>query len=404
MKILLSSYSVNPYKGSEEGIGWHWTLELAKKFNKPDDRIYLLTKQCNEEDTARGIKEFGLDNVELIISDTPYWLNWYREHNSIFHHFYYTLWHLYALHWVKTCGIKFDIIHHVTMGDFRILSKLYKLKGSHTIFGPVGGGQATPKSLKCYEGRAYIEKFREIINKTRAISPKYKRAIKQFDDVYAINKETAEIMSEAMGKPCKRLFELALADEFKYLDVPEKNNDKKKIVFVGRLIPKKGLMLLLDAINKMDKSIDFVVDIYGDGPLKDQMQSYINDNKLNEIVTLHGNVEHTEISSAYMNGDAFVMPSLRETSGNVIIEAMAHKLPIVALDMSICSEIKEHGTGLFINVNQSKEAIISDMANALTELITNDEKAKALGENGYNYVNTQLSWEEKIKTVYKDFI
>lgn len=403
MNILLSAYSVNPYKGSEEGIGWHWALELSKKFNNPDDKIYLLTKKCNAEDTAKGIKEFRLDNVELIISDTPNWLNWYREHNSIFHHFYYTLWHLYALHWVKYCGIKFDIIHHVTMGDFRILSKLYKIKDSYTIFGPVGGGQSTPVALKCYENHAFVEKFREYINKSRATSRKYQKEIKQFDEVYAINKETADIMSQAMGKPCKRLFELALADEFKNLDIPKKSNAQKKIVFVGRLIAKKGLMLLLDAINAIDTNADYIVDIYGDGPLKDQMQAFIDENNLTDKVILHGNVEHTEISSAYMNGDVFVMPSLRETSGNVIIEAMAHKLPVVALDMSICSEIKNQNCGIFINVNQSKEEIISDMAKALTTLITDNELNKACGENGYNYVNTQLSWEEKINTVYKDF-
>lgn len=404
MNILLSSYSVNPYHGSEDGIGWHWAFELSKKFNKPDDKIYLMTKKCNAEDTARGIKEFGLTNVELVINDTPDFLNWYREHISVFHHGYYTFWQALAYRWVKKSGIKFDIIHHVTMGDFRILGKMYKFQDAYTIFGPVGGGQSTPKSLKCYESHPTIEKFREAVNQSRATSKSYQKAIKQFNSVYAINAETADIMSRAMGRKCDRLFELALADEFKMLDVPEKSNEQKKIVFVGRLIAKKGLMLLLDAVNAMDGDLDFVVDIYGDGPLKAQMEQYISENKLSNKVILHGNVEHTEISSAYMNGNAFIMPSLRETSGNVIIEAMAHKLPVVALDMSICNEIKEHNCGIFINVNQSKEAIINDIAGALTRLICDDGLCKTLGENGYNYVNTQLSWEQKIKTVYKDFI
>ena len=90
MNILLSSYSCNPYHGSEDGIGWHWTETLSKSFKA--STIYLVTKRANEADTKKGIIEFGLNNVKLIIVDLPYCLNWYREKNSAFHHLYYIAW------------------------------------------------------------------------------------------------------------------------------------------------------------------------------------------------------------------------------------------------------------------------------------------------------------------------
>lgn len=400
MNILLSSYSINPYRGSEDGIGWHWALELSRNFNAPDDKIYLVTKTVNEEDTRRGIKEFGLNNIELVIIDPPYWLNWYREHNSAFHHMYYMLWQALAYRWAKKSKIKFDIIHHVTMGDFRIPGKMYKFKDAYTIFGPVGGGQSTPKALKEYEKYPPIEKFRELVNKSRAISPKYKKILAKFNKVYAINKETGDIISKAMGKDCERLFELALPQEFKDLQIPEKNNERTEIVFVGRLIEKKGLMLMLDAIAKLPKDLNYRVRIFGGGPLDVQIVEKIKANDLGDKVKLCGMVNHTEISKAYMNGDIFVMPSLRETSGNVIIEAMAHKLPIVALDMSICADLKAQNCGEFINTNQSKDEIITDFADALEHLI-NDKDARAnYGENGYKYVNSSLSWSDKFDKVY----
>lgn len=400
MNILLSSYSVNPYHGSEDGIGWHWAMELSKKFNAPADRIYLVTKKCNAADTAKGIEEYKLDNVELVIVDTPDWLNWYREHNSAFHHMYYILWQAYAYRWAKKSKIKFDVIHHVTMGDFRITGNMHKFKNAYTIFGPVGGGQSTPPALKHYEKRPIIEKVREIINKSRAFSGKYKK----FDKVYAINKETADIISKAMGKPCERLFELALADEFKQLDVPPKKNATVQVVFVGRLIEKKGLMLLLDVIRNIRDKSDFCLSIYGDGPLCGDIEKYIKANKLDKKVRLMGAIEHTEISGAYMNGDIFIMPSLRETSGNVLIEAMAHKMPIIALDMSIAADLKAFDCGKFINTNQNSDDIINDFSDALTDLINSADERIRLGENGYKYVNSQLSWSSKIERVYSDFI
>lgn len=44
MNILLSSYSVNPLHGSENGIGWNWLLKLSENFNSEKDRIWLVTK------------------------------------------------------------------------------------------------------------------------------------------------------------------------------------------------------------------------------------------------------------------------------------------------------------------------------------------------------------------------
>ena len=90
MNYLISAYSVNPYKGSEDSIGWNWVLQYEKNY-KEGDRIILLTKKFNEKDTRRGLKEFNIQHVELVIVDVPNALNWFREKHSAFHHIYYIL-------------------------------------------------------------------------------------------------------------------------------------------------------------------------------------------------------------------------------------------------------------------------------------------------------------------------
>ena len=52
MNYLISAYSVNPYKGSEDSIGWNWVLQYEKNY-KEGDRIILLTKKFNEKDTRK---------------------------------------------------------------------------------------------------------------------------------------------------------------------------------------------------------------------------------------------------------------------------------------------------------------------------------------------------------------
>lgn len=397
--ILLSSYSCNPYNGSEDGIGWHWTLELSRGFS--DATVYLVTKKANEVDTRKGIEEQGLSNVKLVIVDLPYCLNWYREHNSMFHHMYYIAWQRLAYRWAKKSKINFDVVHHVTMNDFRITGSMHKLKNAYTIFGPVGGGQMTPPALKCYDGGGILEKVRSLVNNTIPDMPHYKKALKGFDKVYAINKETEALLPES----CRgnRLFELALADELRNLAVAQRDNSPVRIMYMGRFIEKKGVILLLDIMKQMPKELDYELLIYGLGPLEEQMRNIINEHSLNRV-KLIGKVEHTQISSVYASSDIFIMPSLRETSGNVLIEAMAHKLPLTALDMSICSDLKEHDCGLFVNTNQSREEIINDFVKHLTELVNDRALRQRLGENGYAYVNRELVWEQKFREIYKDYI
>ncbi len=238
MNILLSAYSINPYKGSEDAVGWNWVLTLSRRL--PNSTIYIITKRFNENDTRRGIEEFGLKNVKLIVVDVPNVLNWFKEKHSAFHHGYYILWQKVAYDWVKKSGIKFDIIHHITMGDFRIPGYMQNFKDAHTIFGPVGGGQCTPKALKCYEKSKAVEKIREIINNNISLSAFYKKAIRKFDDVYAINNETEKLISKALVKECKMCEELAVAKNFSNLDIKEKITMKFKFFLSADLLKKRA--------------------------------------------------------------------------------------------------------------------------------------------------------------------
>lgn len=404
MNILLSAYSVNPYKGSENAVGWNWTTTLSKHF--PDSTIYLVTKEFNAEDTRRGIEEFGLNNVKLIITDVPKALNWFREKHSIFHHGYYILWQKYAYRWAKKSKIKFDIIHHVSMGNYRITGDMYKFKDAYTIFGPVGGGQTTAKSLRCYyEKQGLYESFRNAINHIFAILPSYKRQLREFDKVYAVNDETKTAMEKASGRKCDKLCDIAIPDNLKNLSISHKQHDTVEIIYLGRLIELKGLMLLVDVTKRLTEITDssFHISLYGDDKncgYKNKLQNKIDDYGLNDYMTINEPVEYTEISELYANADIFAHPTFRDSSGAVFVEAMAHKLPIVALNQSIRRDLNENKCGLFANVDQSKEEIINGFASALKALTEDYNLRIELGNNGYEYANKMLTMEHKFNLIY----
>lgn len=401
MNYLISAYSVNPYKGSEDSIGWNWVLQYEKNYKK-GDRIILLTKKFNEKDTRRGLKEFNIQHVELIIVDVPDALNWFREKHSAFHHMYYILWQHWAWLWVKHSGIRFDVIHHVTMNDYRIPSELYKAKGAKVIWRPMGGAQVTPKPLKVYEKNQLVASFREFVNKSCSWNPFYKKALRSYYKIYCINNETQKQISCIVGKDVPLMPELALRDEYKNLPIRKGKNDILKIVFVGRLIGKKGIAFLVDALSLMPTDMDWELLIFGDGDDRALIEKQIADSGIGKKVKLMGNRPLNQIAEAYQQADVFVLPSLRETSGNVLLEAMAYAVPIVAFDTSFCRLLKEVDCGVFINTEQALDNIKEDYCKAIVTLGQDKELAKQMGLNGYKYVNSKLTWDEKYRIIVND--
>lgn len=401
MNYLISAYSVNPYKGSEDSIGWNWVLQYEKNY-KEGDRIILLTKKFNEKDTRRGLKEFNIQHVELVIVDVPNALNWFREKHSAFHHMYYILWQHWAWLWVKHSGIRFDVIHHVTMNDYRIPSELYKAKGAKVIWGPMGGAQVTPRPLKVYEKNQLVASFREFVNKSCSWNPFYKKALRSYYKIYCINNETQKQISRIVGKDVPLMPELALRDEYKNLPIRRGKNDILKIVFVGRLIGKKGIAFLVDALSLMPTDMDWELLIFGDGDDRALIEKQISDSGIGKNVKLMGNRPLNQIAEAYQQADVFVLPSLRETSGNVLLEAMAYAVPIVAFDTSFCRLLKEVDCGVFINTDQALEGIKEDWCKAIVTLGQDKELAKQMGLNGYKYVNSKLTWDEKYRIIVND--
>lgn len=404
LNILLSAYSINPFRGSEDAVGWNWLLQLYKNFNEENDKIYVVTKKFNEEDTVRGIEEAKLKNVELAIVDVPEALNWFREKHSVFHHMYYILWQKEAYKWAKKSKIKFDIIHHVSMGNYRITGKMYKIKDAYTIFGPVGGGQTTPPALKYYYSKQKVyENYRELVNKVFMYIPWYKKHIKQFDAVYTTNFETKNIIEKLSGRKCEVIADISVPNEMKFLEIQERHNDKIRIIYVGRFIELKGLMFLVDVVKNIKTQRDFEVVLYGSGELEESLRKKINELHLENVMHIFGQVEHTEISQIYRDADIFAHPTFRDSSGLVFAEAMANKLPIVALNQSFAKILNDNSCGLFVNTTQSREKIVNEFADKLCRLIESPDLRDKLGNNGYNFVNTQLTMEKKFETIYMNF-
>jgi D-inositol-3-phosphate glycosyltransferase len=99
-----------------------------------------------------------------------------------------------------------------------------------------------------------------------------------------------------------------------------------RLLFVGRLSPHKNLIALLEALSMTKREI--ALDIIGDGECRHEIEMFIADKKL-QNVRLHGRLSRDEIKQFYATCSALILPSLHETQGLVLLEAMASRIPVI---------------------------------------------------------------------------
>ncbi len=138
-----------------------------------------------------------------------------------------------------------------------------------------------------------------------------------------------------------------------------KNNDKKRMLSVCILTPRKGIHYLLKSLSQLkQKRQDFVLDIVGDGPNRKEYENLTKNLGLDGIVKFYG--RQPEVASFMRKCDFFVLPSLYENFGVVYMEAMACGKPVIGTSAGGSREIITKEVGKLVppkNVDVLAEAI-----------------------------------------------
>lgn len=165
----------------------------------------------------------------------------------------------------------------------------------------------------------------------------------------------------------------------------------KIVLFVGRLTGQKGLTDLLHAIPSIERivpSVRFL--IAGSGPQEELLKREAAMMQTRSRVVFIGNVKHEKIHELYSVADVFVLPSLSESFPNAMLEAMAMRNPVVTTRVGVAPEILENReTGLLI-----KPGDAVGLAEAITELLTDQNLSRKIGQKALELVRANYSWEK----------
>jgi len=187
------------------------------------------------------------------------------------------------------------------------------------------------------------------------------------------------------------------------LQADEKDENELIFINVSRYIPQKSHS---DMIAAMKQVVDIIPQarlfLIGRGALEEQIRNEVRKHDLEENITVTGYVTQEDLYRYYSLADAFVLSSLKEGFGIVLVEAMAAELPVVATDIPGVNEVVDDGTtGELVPINDPES-----LAEAMCSL-RNSEVRKRYAENGYNRAKELFSVKQsasKYHNVYKSIV
>lgn len=399
MIVLLSAYSCDPTKGSEPGNGWNWAIGLANKGYE----VHCLTRKIQ----SKNIESYNKpDNLTFHFIELPMGIKKLYSFSKGLMYLNYLMWQWLAYKKAKSLykQYNFSIIHHVTWGSLQMGSFLYKLNIPF-IFGPAGGGQKAPKNYNSYflshwKNELKREKVSKILIKW---NPGYYNMIRKARVVLVSNIDTLNTIKNSGVQKVELILDAALPSDFFPAEIPLKLANKKdfNLLWVGRFLPRKGIMLIIDIMAKLRNNQNIKLTVVGDGDMRKEFLEGITKYNLESTVNWVGKVNFDQVKEFYASHDAFLFTSLRDSCPAQLIEAMAYGLPVITLDLHGQSIIVDDSRGIKCDVSEPS-ICINKITDSIVRLSKERDFLKDLSLSAFEFAKEQ-TWDKKINYITEKY-
>ena len=370
MKILVSAYACDPFRGSEPGVGWTAVCRMARHHE-----VFVLTDVHNREGWNRGAREGVIpQNVHVrflrddsacsenrFVAHLQSWLNYAAFNRRIL---------AAARAWHEEQ--QFDLCHQVTIAGWRMPSPLWRLPIPF-VWGPIGGAGYIPPAFRAMlspAARAF-EFARDVNTFISLRSRAFKDCIREAAVVFAANEETQLLLKPHRGDRALVRLPIASLPAEKVAAFRLSENAPAsgplRLFAGGNMEGRKGVSLALKALAKVAAAgIDFRYTVAGGGPEIPSLKLLCTQLGLDDRVEFHPGFSGDDYVAALHASHLYFLPSFRESTPVTLLEAyLAGCYPVVA-DTSAQGEIVRIAGGTAVPVT-SMESLIEGLAQAVID-------------------------------------
>ena len=402
LKVLIIGHPCGPGLGSEPANTWNWAWHLSRT-----NQVWVIAHPEYKERVDRFLESEPNDNLKFhwvtVASRLDRWVPGQGQEKGIRLHYWLWLNEAYEQAAVLNKEMGFDLVHHVSWTTMAISPPFWKLP-VRSVWGPVGGGQIFPPALtSLLHEKRLKEQIRSLYVSMLPFSPRLRKTLANVDMVLAVNFETRSLLERA-GASGVELFLDCGVDGQPIMPTRQSTGEQVTLLWAGRLEPTKGLVVAIQALAKC-KNVQPRLLVAGSGIERVRMENLSRELGLTDRVEFLGRIPHEDMSALFQRCDAFLFTSMRDSSGSVVLEAMAHGLPIITLNHQGMRAFIPKDAAIKIDV-KTPEQIIRDLAIAIEALVLSPSSMRKMSQAAYVFANEQ-TWTrraEMMNTLYDELV
>lgn len=366
-RVLLLAFSCLPDRGSEPGVGWNRAMQAAREFD-----TWVICRESSAHEIGQYLATHGaVDGLQFEFVPSPGWEQWLKKIPGLYYTSY-NLWHRRAFRAARSLHerVRFDLVHQVTFCGYREPGYLWRL-GVPFVWGPIGGTQNYPWRLlgeAGWRGAAH-EGLRGLLNGLQLrTSRRVRRAAWQASALLAANSTIQSDFARVVGRAPVLMLETGLTRLT--TPTPTRSPDAPlRILWSGELRAHKALPLLLKALARLPGHVACEVRVLGTGPCERRWRALARRLGVDRHIRWMGWLPHAEALRQYSWAHLLAFTSLRDTSGNVVLEALGAGVPVICLDHQGVHDIVTDRSGVRIPVTTTQE-IVERLADVIANLAT----------------------------------
>lgn len=404
LKVLISAYACEPGKGSEPEVGWQWSLQMARFHD-----VLVLTRANNRLAIESALKTFepGQPRPAFAYHDeAPFLLDLKKTLHAT--KLYYLFWQRSARDVVAQLheAHRFDLFHHVTFAGFRYPTAVWG-HGVPCVWGPIGGIESVPTALLPWRHlKSLIHEIGRNTNNLLQAAPFHMlpRRARVSTLILASTFEMQRTFSR-LGFETRVMPTIGLNPR----ELPEPaqrhgNTGPLKLLFVGNVITLKGIDLAIRALKESGSGATLT--LIGDGDFSGGARRLVSRLQLEGQVSFLGRLPRAEVLKRYSEYDVFIFPSLHDTGGYAVIEAMFYELPVICLKCGGPAVTVDEDCGMRIPLGARQE-VVSNLAAAIRQYGEDRALIRRHGRASREKVLRDYDWTKKgeqMNEVYKQAV
>ena len=395
MRILLSAYACEPRRGSEPGVGWEWATRLAK-----GHEVTVLTRSNNRQANEAELGPEGeAEGLRFLYMDLPdFWVR-LKKRGIISVSFYYLLWQLAARIAVQARLREFDLVHHVTFNGFRFPGAWWN-PPIPVVLGPLGGGSiASSVYRRCFGGCWISEWLRGFSVRCWRLNPWTLASLLSADAVLAVGGEMSERFSK-LSIQADLMLETAVPAALEAEPAAIAGSARKDFLLVGNLEPWKAWQIAFEAfalaVSQGMKGQRLIV--IGTGRQLAAARRRAAVLGLEDDIEFAGLLPRQPLWERVRTARGLVFSSVRDTSGNAALEAMALACPVLCFRHQGVAWMTDECCAFRIEPGDW-DGSVAGFARGMLELAGNDSLVETMGGHGRARAMAEFSWDAKIQKI-----